>query len=46
MKKQITADEAIAQMKALCERLGIPCSQNQKSRGTASIRFLSKPKKK
>ena len=44
MKKQITASEAQAIMKAYCERLGIPYSQNQKQKRTASIRFIGKIK--
>ena len=41
-KKSITADEAQARIKAHCESLGIPYTQNQKSKGTASIRFRNK----
>ncbi len=29
----------------LCKELGIPYSRNQRQAGTASIRFMEKPKK-
>ena len=47
MKKKpaISASHAQSRMKELCESLGIPYSQNQKAKGTASIHFINKPKK-
>ena len=44
-KKSITASEAQARMKSLCESLGIPYSQNQKKKGQASIHFINNPEK-
>ena len=44
-KQPLSAEEAMNRMEAHCKSLGIPYSQNQKAKGTASIHFINKPKK-
>ena len=43
-KQSVSTDQAIEHMQKLCKSLGIPFSRAGKKSGTASIRFINKPK--
>jgi len=44
-KKQLSFSEGEKEIEETCNKLGIPYSENRQPSGTASIRFMNKPKK-
>lgn len=45
MKKLTSLSRKRETIRKLCEKYGVPYSQDQQQEGTASIHFMGKPKK-